>query len=103
MESTEIVDMPVRPPYSKGESVEQLEERERGEFHAWMSKIIDKYGSRLNYFEMNLEGIEGEVLSLFLLFVFNFPTFFDFLSGFFFHFSVIAYESYFQYGDNYGG
>jgi ribosome biogenesis GTPase A len=54
-ESTEIVDMPVRPPYVIGESAEQLEERERGIFHSWMSEVISKYGSRLNYFEMNLE------------------------------------------------
>eukprot|EP00026_Physarum_polycephalum_P004244 Phypoly_transcript_04261.p1 GENE.Phypoly_transcript_04261~~Phypoly_transcript_04261.p1 ORF type:complete len:555 (+),score=105.32 Phypoly_transcript_04261:169-1833(+) len=54
-ESTDIVDMPVRPPFVKGESVEQLEEREKREFHTWMTEVITKYGSRLNYFEMNLE------------------------------------------------
>jgi len=55
LESEIIIDMPVRPPYAKGESVEQLEERERGEFSKWMNEVIVKYGSRLNYFEMNLE------------------------------------------------
>ncbi|KAJ3194599.1 Guanine nucleotide-binding-like protein 1 [Irineochytrium annulatum] len=50
------IDFPKRPPWTRGESKEELEERETKYFNEWMQKTYAQWpADKLSYFEHNLE------------------------------------------------
>ena len=50
------IDMPKRPPWTAGESKEELEQREEHYFAAWKDEVYSKHpAAELSYFEHNLE------------------------------------------------
>ncbi|KAJ3047945.1 Guanine nucleotide-binding-like protein 1, partial [Rhizoclosmatium hyalinum] len=55
-EKNKIISFPQRPPWSKGESKETVEEREEKYFQDWLDDIYSSWNPEdLSYFEHNLE------------------------------------------------
>nr|KAJ3418968.1 Guanine nucleotide-binding-like protein 1 [Polyrhizophydium stewartii] len=54
--SGDLIDFPKRPPWSAGDTRDDLEQRERAYFDVWLRGVYDRFDpAELSYFEHNLE------------------------------------------------